>query len=186
MRRHTRPLVFSMLIAGLVFTLAPASGAPALPFITGGGRATNNNSGNPNAPEQLGYGGFEARAVEEGADEGEYVAEGEVQARSVNVANNETVVKVHGNVVCIANLGNSGDQGGDPDEDIWEIRFQIERSDPPGLEGRYTSIFVQDAGRQDYIDESAEFSLLTNPNCGDASRYRLEPLRGQVTVHNAD
>lgn len=95
-------------------------------------------------------------------------------------------MKVHGDVVCIANLGPAGDNdaGGNPAEDVWEIRFQIERSDPPGLEGFYASLFVQDNGRDDYIDENANPMRATQPNCGEEDQFQLEELQGQVTVHD--
>lgn len=176
-----RVLWVALLITSLLIGFAPAQGARELPFITGGGRATNNNTGNTENPDQEGFGGFVARATDGPDADGVYPAEGEVQARSAD--GNETIVKVHGDVVCIANRGNDGDQGGDPEEDIWEIRFQIERADFPLPDFPvYSSIVVQDNGREDFIDESADQA--TNRDCGVIDNYRLEDLRGQITVHD--
>jgi hypothetical protein len=180
------------LIAGLVLGLSPVQAqSERLPFITGGGRTENNNSG---GEDQYAYGGFVARAVEGGttssqpvfgSDVTTYPAQGQVQARSATVAGNETVIKVHGTVVCIADYGPSSevDGGGNPDEDVWEVRFEITKSDPPGLEGGYASIMVQDNGRDDYADENAASSFFANPNCGNVTQFQLEPVDGQITVH---
>jgi hypothetical protein len=172
----------SILVAGLILSLTPAQAASNLPFITGGGHTQNNNSGGgPSA--QTGYGGFVARATEE-TSEDTYAARGEVQARSAGTEDHQTVARVHGDVVCIANLGPADEEsGGEPGEDVWEIRFRVERSDvlPPGV---YGSLFVQDNGRDDYADESFDGSLLTDPECGDATEYELEPHQGQITVHD--
>jgi hypothetical protein len=182
----------ALLALVLIVGLVPAQAAPPLPFVTGGGRGENNNSG---GDPQNAYGGFVGRATAEGATRQHavfgnaitvYPAEGEVQARSATVEGNETVIKVHGDVVCIANYGPSSgvDGGGNADEDVWEIRFRIERSDPSGFADGYSSLLVQDNGRDDYADENAEAGLFTNPECGEASQFELEPIQGQITVHD--
>lgn len=114
-----------------------------------------------------------------------YPAQGEVQARSATADGNDTLIKVHGDVVCIADYGPSEDVdgGGNPAEDVWEIRFQITHSDPPGFEGGFASIMVQDNGREDFADENAAGSLFFNPNCGNVTQFELEPIDGQITVH---
>ena len=93
---------------------------------------------------------------------------------------------MHGNVVCMANLGPAdAESGGAEGVDVWEIRFEIERSDPPqdSPVPLYGSLVVQDNGpHNDFADES--FANVTSPDCGQVSRYQLEPHQGQITVHN--
>jgi hypothetical protein len=176
-----RSLFVSLIIAGLAMSLAPAQ-ARSLPMITGGGHTQNNNSGGTPA-NQTAFGGFVAQATDVATD-GAYPARGEVQARSAGTDDHQTVARVHGDVVCIANLGPADEEsGGEPGEDVWEIRFRVERSDvlPPDV---YGSIFVQDNGRDDYADENFDSALLTNPECGNADEYQLEPHQGQITVHD--
>ena len=168
-----RSIFVALILASLVIALAPA-GARQYPMITGGGHTQNNNSGGTPA-EQTGFGGFVAQATGAAAD-GVYPARGELQARSAGTEDHQTVGKVHGDVVCIADRG----------ENVWEIRFQIERAGPAalaGLEGGYASIFVRDGGRTDEADENFDPSLLANPECGEADEYELEPHQGQITVH---
>ena len=186
-----RAPVFVLLAAAIGLAIAPAQATPSdrLPFITGGGHTENNNTGSTENPEQTAFGGFIARATgaattNEDGDE-VYPAEGEVQARTADSGSHDTLLRVHGDVVCIAKLAPTGeDNGGAEGEDIWEIRFQVEHSSVPGLEGYYASLFVQDAGRDDYADENADAALATNANCGEAEEYRLEPHQGQITVHD--
>ena len=187
-----RTSLLCMLVIGLVLGLAPAQAqSEQLPFVTGGGRTQNNNSG---GEDQYAFGGFVGQATGAGTTSTQpvfgseittYPAEGQVQARSATVAGHETIVKVHGEVVCIADYGPSGDVdgGGNEAEDVWEIRFRITKSDPPGAEGGYASIMVQDNGREDFADENASQSLFLNPNCGQVTQFELEPIDGQITVH---
>jgi hypothetical protein len=158
------------------------SGAQAkdgLPFITGGGHNENNNSGN--GVEMTTFGGFNAQATEDMTD-GAYPARGEVQGRTAGP--DGTVAKVHGDVVCIANLGPAdADSGGAEGVDVWEIRFQVEKSDPELPAPYYASLLVQDNGQDDYADENFDPSAATDPSCGDVTEYQLEPHQGQIKVH---
>jgi hypothetical protein len=175
-------------IAGVGLSTAGAAGNGGLPFITGGGHTQNFNSdGSPeDGPFLTTFGGFNARATAAGEDAGEYVADGEVQGRSSDDATHQTVGKVHGDVVCIANLGPAeAEDGGVAGSDVWEIRFRVERSDPALPAPAYGSLIVQDNGpHNDFADESFEGSLITDPECGDVTQFQLEPHQGQITVHN--
>jgi hypothetical protein len=181
-------LLAATTIAGAGLSTAGAAGNGGLPFITGGGHTQNNNSSAENPRELTNFGGFNAHATGEGT-EGDgftsYPARGEVQGRSADTLTHETTGKVHGNVVCIANLGPAdAEDGGVAGSDVWEIRFQIERSSPLPLTGAYASLIVQDNGpHNDFADESFEGSLLTDPECGDVTQFQLEPHQGQITVH---
>jgi hypothetical protein len=183
-------LLAATTIAGVGLSTAGAAGG--LPIITGGGHTQNNNStGNPDGPPFLtNYGGFNAHATEDQGD-GSYLARGEVQGRSSDNETHKTTGKVHGNVVCIADLGAPTDEtGGRSAEEgggnVWEIRFEIERSDPelPGEGPFYGSIFVQDNGpHDDFSDESFDQDNILNPECGNIDQFQLEPHQGQITVH---
>lgn len=175
-------------IAGVGLSTAGAAGNGGLPFITGGGHNTNNNSQGGTEPELTTFGGFNARAYEGPDGNNVYLADGEVQGRTSDNASHVTVGKVHGDVVCIADLGPADGNGGvassDGGSDVWEIRFQIERSNDPSLVGMYGSLLVQDNGpHDDFADES--FENLASSDCGQVTRYALEPHQGQITVHNA-
>jgi hypothetical protein len=171
--------------------LANAQAASAgLPSITGGGHTQNSNSGS--GVDQTTFGGFNARATEPGAttddDDVTYTARGEVQGRSSVDETHETVGKVHGDVVCIANLGPAdAESGGQEDSDVWEIRFKVERGTAGGVAipaGVYASVFVQDNGpHNDFSDENFDSGEFTNPECGDVTEFQLEPHQGQITVH---
>jgi hypothetical protein len=175
-------------IAGFGLTNAGAAGNGGLPFITGGGHTQNLNSGAANPLTN--FGGFNVHATAPGTDPGEYAAKGEVQGRSSDDTTHKTVAKLHGDVVCIANLGpaSENDAGGVPENDVWEIRFKVERASANGETQPtpfYGSVFVQDNGpHNDFSDESFEESLLPDPECGDATQFQLEPHQGQITVHN--
>ena len=162
---------------------------PALPKITGGGQATNNNSGNPTFPMQVAQFGFNAQATGAGvvtdhpvfAQNGTvYTAKGEFQGHNSDANDPSTTVSEgHGDVVCINNMGPSSgvDGGGNPSGDVWEIRVAFD------VNGTtiYGSILTQD-GETDYIDES--FADPFNPNCGSATFFQLEPVtNGQIKVH---
>jgi hypothetical protein len=192
-----RSVLFVMVVASLGLALGPAN-ARALPFITGGGKTENNNTGGEPA-EQTAYSGFVAQATGPSQPDSSpdqnfpntvvYPARGEVQIRSAGTEDHQTVVRAHGDVVCIANYGPSGEEGGGNEaEDVWEIRFRIEQSDPalplPPETAAYASLLVQDNGREDFADESAEGDLLFNPNCGEVTQFQLEPHQGQITVHD--
>ena len=159
-----------------------ARGGVQLPSITGGGITLNNNSG---FGEFVAIGGFSARATGP-AEEGISPARGQVQAKSVPA----DLGTLHAEVVCIANLGRSGDVdgGGDPDNDVWEIRIRVTKSSslPVGFHG---SIFVQDNGRGsavDFADENFDPPpAADNGNCGETTKFELEPvLRGSITVRD--
>jgi hypothetical protein len=180
-------LLAASAIAGVGLANARAANA-GLPFITGGGHTQNNNSGS--GVDQTNFGGFNAHATAAGTATGDgdvtYLARGEVQGRSSEDATHQTVAKVHGDVVCIANLGpadsnTGGQQGGG---NIWEIRFQVERSSITALQGLYASIFVQDNGpHNDFSDESFDPDFLGSAECGESDQFQLEPHQGQISVH---
>jgi hypothetical protein len=180
-------LLAATTIAGVGLSTAGAAGNAGLPFITGGGHTQNNNSdGTPeDGPFQTTFGGFNAHATED-QGEGQYLARGEVQGRTSDDTTHTTIGKVHGDVVCIANLGPADSEtGGAEGVDVWEIRFKIERSSPVDLPGAYASLFVQDNGpRDDYADENFDQQESGNPDCGNVDEFQLEPHQGQITVHN--
>ena len=177
-----RRLVLLSLAALLAVAIAvPVAAEPPerLPFINGGGVSTNQDSGGHT------YGGFTARATETTDDPDIYVARGEVQGRATD-GENDTVTRIHGDVVCIANLGPADSEtGGEPGVDVWEIRFRVEQSNVPQLVGLYGSAFVQDNGRDDYADENFDEGKATNPACGNTDQYQLEDhVHGNITVHD--
>jgi len=91
----------------------------------------------------------------------------------------------------MASLGASAfvDAGGNPVLGVWEIRFEItklviagENQDLSQSPPLYGSIFVQDGGKTDFMDES--FSNILNPNCLVNPRFELEPVtQGNIVVH---
>lgn len=169
-----RSIFVALIVASLVLALAPA-GARQFPMITGGGHTQNNNSGGTPS-EQTAFGGLVAQATGPADGNGVYLARGEIQVRSAGTDDRKTTAKIHGDVVCIMDRG----------ENIWEVRFQIERAAPAALdalEGGYASVFVRDGGRDDEADENFDPSLAANPECGEADDYEMEPHQGQITVH---
>jgi hypothetical protein len=189
----------ALILCAVVVSLVTASTANAkpgdkLPFITGGGLTQNNNSGGIPAQQQ-GQGGFNARAVAPGTQSihpvfqtplAVFPARGQVQAKSVAAdGSNRALFQVHGDVVCIADYGPSAavDGGGNANNDVWEIRFRITKSNPPGFEGFYASLMVQDNGKDDFADESG--ANPTNPQCGLVTLFELEPqVQGNIVVHD--
>jgi hypothetical protein len=169
-----------------------AKSGDKLPKITGGGQTENTNSG---GPDQTGSGGFNAHATAPGVVEGsgddqttEFPAKGQVQAKSVDNATGETVARIHGEVVCIANYGPSdGSDGGVVGSDVWEIRFRITKASfelPPDVP-TYGSLMVQDNGKDDLADETFDPLQAENSECGDATQFQLEPvIHGNIVVHD--
>ena len=162
------------------FPPGPPGGFPPTPpgtMITGGGVAENNNSG---LGELHAIGGFVAQ--DRGA-----VATGQIQARTFLASDpTQTLSVLHGRVVCILNLGDGSGVGG-TNADVWEIRFQVNRSAGEFAVpvGSFGSIFVQDNGTpgagNDLVDES--FANLGVPGCGVDGPFGLEPvLAGDFTV----
>jgi hypothetical protein len=179
---------------------AKGKGKGALPKITMGGVTRNDNSGV--FPDALNMGGLTAEATDVGTVVAHayfpvsitrYPARGEVEMKTVSAADPSVVFStVHGKVVCIANLGPSSgiDGGGNPDLDVWEVRFRIERATlngvPQDLSGPpvYGSLLVQDGGKTDYADESFAQDLALVPDCGNVAFFELEPqLKGNIKVH---
>jgi hypothetical protein len=166
---------------------APVYGKSSLPKITGGGQATNNNSGAGPLTSQY---GFNAQATGAGVvtdhpsfaqDSTVYPASGEFQIRNFD-ASNTTVSQGHGDVVCVANMGPSSgvDGGGNSTGNVWEIRVAFD-SDGTTV---YGSFLIQDNGKTDYMDESFAAARLLDPDCGKVTLFELEPVNnGQIKVH---
>ena len=153
-----RLLLLTLLLVGLLAVYAAPTEAKTLPKITGGGTTENFNHGIPVVPPLLSVGGFNARATGPGLG-GVYSAKGQIQAKAV-LANDPstTLGSIHGTVVCIANLGPSSgvDGGGNPDNDVWGIRFQVTKAKGAFSVpvGSYGSAFVQDNGKVDSLVKS--------------------------------
>jgi len=182
-----------------VVSFANAAPPAKLPKLTGGGIAENNNSGG--GDDLYTHFAFNAQATEEGeprefvpfsVDALDYPAKGQVQLKNVLADDpSETDSQVHGEVVCIANLGPSidVDGGGDPANNVWEIRFLITKLKADGeeidlfeLPPLYGSLFVQDNGKTDFEDES--FSNPLTPECLANPFFQLEPvINGNIVVH---
>lgn len=188
---------FGLLAGALALVAGPAQSQPqpGLPGITGGGQAENDNSGNPDFPDQVTQFGASARATAEGVETTHsffdvpvttYEATGMVQVRNTAADDRSTTVNSgHGEVVCIANFGPSSsvDGGGDPDADVWEIRVRFEVGTEDEPVAVYGSFLVQDNGREDYMDENFAMTRLASPDCGDAEFFELEPVtNGQLRV----
>ena len=197
-------------VLGVAFVVNAAP-KPKLPKITGGGVAENLNAG-PEFPETLQHFSISAHATAEAEPAifpapffpsvvaADYPAKGHVNLRNVLADNQSvTVSQTQGDVVCIANLGPSVDVDGDgnPELNVWEIRFQITKSQIANDDGEleevdlsqfpplYGSIYVQDGGKEDFIDENFERDLLLNPDCVVNPFFGLEPVtHGNITVHN--
>ena len=177
-------LVFGLFLMLGALT-APAYGKADLPKLTGGGEAANSDAG-AGATTQF---GFTARATGAGVVTAHppfaqsstvYPADGEFQVRSVD-ANNNTLSKGHGDVVCVANFGPSSgvDGGGNPDGDIWEVRVAF---DADGTTV-YGSFLMQDNGKVDYMDESFAASRLLDDDCGEVTQFEVEEvIHGQINA----
>ena len=158
----------TFVVIGLAGT---AIGGPPTVKITGGGIATNDNSG---LGELLSVGGFSA--IKKGD-----TVKGQIQSKSVSAADPTIpLASIHGKVVCIEEVGS----------DVWEVRFLVTNATGfavPLLEG-YGSLFVLDGGSpgagNDMIDEG--FAETGSADCGgtDAASYSLEPvIAGNFKVH---
>lgn len=179
-----------ILVMGMLAGSAQAS-KPKLPKVTGGGQATNNNSGAP-VPLVTQF-GFNAQATAAGVTTTHpafatplttYPAKGEFQGRNYVASDpSNTVNQGHGDVVCMANYGPSSgvDGGGVETGTVWEIRVRFE--DPAVAPVPfYGSVLVQDNGKVDYLDES--FANLFNPACGNVVLFELEPVtQGNILAH---
>jgi hypothetical protein len=197
-------------IATVLGQIADAAPEPKLPKITGGGVAQNFNSVSPFGTVELETTlGFNAQATEEGVvvpfdpfgvDALDYPAKGQIQMKNTLADDpSVTVSQLHGEVVCIANLGPAGlidgddpndDDVADPLGDVWEIRFEIVRASADGEDIElppfpiYGSIYVQDGGKNDFVDESFAAENLAEPDCVLNPFFGLEPLlNGNITVH---
>lgn len=192
MKRLTGLIVVGLVLGAMA---APVGAAPKpkLPKITGGGQATNNNSGHPVFPMQVTQFGFNAQATGPGVSTPHppwllqpsvvYPAKGQFQGRNYDPATNSTVNQGHGEVVCLANYGPAGtiDGGGDPAGTVWEIRVRFEDPSVAPVPF-YGSALVQDNGQVDYMDES--FANLFNPACGNVVFFELEPVtQGNIQAH---
>jgi hypothetical protein len=163
-------VTMALVAVGLAGT---AIGGPPTVKITGGGIATNNNSGLPFG-DLLSVGGFSA------IKKGDKV-KGQIQSKSVLAADPTVkLASIHGKVVCVEEVG-----GG-----VWEVRFLVTKATGfavPLLDG-YGSLFVSDGGSpgagNDMIDEG--FADPGSADCGgtDAASHSLEPvIAGNFTVH---
>jgi hypothetical protein len=200
--------------AGLIAAIAAygqlsnAAPKPKLPKITGGGVAQNFNSVSPFGTVELETTlSVSAHATDEadvvtfapfGVDALDYPAQGQVQLKNTD-ADGNTVSQLHGEVVCIANLGPAGaidgddpgdDVEADPAGDVWEIRFEITRAEADGEDIElpdfpiYGSLFVQDGGKDDFVDETFDDATIIFPDCAINPFFGLEPLlNGNITVH---
>ena len=192
MRRISVLCLVALFALGMILASSSDSnaGPKNLPKITGGGITENGNWDPFDDDEQLllSIGGFNARATED-VGSGVYLAKGQIQAKAV-VADNprKAIGTIHGEVVCIANLGADAEvtQGGVAGTAVWEIRFLVTRArgdfTPPV--GAYGSAYVQDNGAMDYSDEN--FGPPFDHHCGNETRgFGLERvIAGNLTVHN--
>ena len=154
-------------------------------IITGGGVVQNNNA---SPAELLSIGGFVAKSTGE-AGLGGLLANGQLEAKTTPASGpNKALLAIHGEVVCIVNLGQACGAGGD-DNDVWEIRFMVTKSSNTDQlpEGAFGSLFVQDNGTPGVFDFGDESFAAAGPNCAQDVECALEPLlKGNFTVHEAN
>ena len=184
-----RLLLIAVLLIGLTAAYATTVEAKPLPKITGGGVTLNANHGIGGGPTLWSVGGFNAQRIGDG-DTARGQMEFAAYIAPAVFEPDSPIGRIHATPVCMVNLGPSkdvkpGGVGGDPNGDVWEIRFMITQTE--GLfipTTTYGSAYVQDNGRVDYSDEN--FASPDDAVCGDLTRsFGLEPvLEGNIKVHD--
>jgi len=167
-------------------------------IITGGGIVENNNHGIAGIAGLLSVGGFVAKYKGNmgggGGDCEELYAKGQIQAKATVEGDPlNPIGAIHGKVVCIANLGPDacGAEGGDNQNDVWEVRFLVthSRGDFAVPVDTYGSLFVQDNATPGSAGDLADESFLPgNEDCCQedvVNNCELENvLHGNFTVHD--
>lgn len=191
-------------IAAVGVMSAAHAAKPAGVKVTGGGVVENNNSGVFPEGDIFNFYGFVAMARGAGVTNGNAMiwetAKGQVDAETSDTLEpaENPLATVHGEVVCMADLGPGntvGHDSADNSNSVWEIRFEIVDSGgifqlPVRTCGGpcYGSLFVQDnatpGAQGDLGDENFDIEFISDPRCNLGQSFELEDvIAGNIKDH---